>query len=93
MQLGLATNYSSSSNTPFPLQVVLISPKGTRSTIVPAMTSVSSSAFKLDFVSSNAFLDEPAKGTWTLEIADVPLAANAAAKGKLNSFKIRVLGH
>ncbi|ALN60816.1 MULTISPECIES: S8 family serine peptidase [Lysobacter] len=93
VQLGLATDYSSASNTPFPLQVVLISPKGTRSTIVPAMTSVSSSAFKLDFVSSNAFLDEPAKGTWTLEIADVPLAANAAAKGKLNSFKIRVLGH
>ncbi|SDZ08158.1 Serine protease, subtilisin family [Lysobacter sp. yr284] len=93
VQLGLATNYSSSSNTPFPLQIVLVSPKGTRSTIVPAMTSVSSSAFKLDFAASNAFLDEPAKGTWTLEIADVPLAANAAAKGKLNSFKIRVLGH
>lgn len=93
VQLGLATNYSSSSNTPFPLQVVLVSPSGTRSTIVPAMTSVSSLAFKLDFISSNAFLDEPAKGTWTLEVADVPLAAGAASKGNLNSFKIRIRGH
>jgi len=43
--------------------------------------------------SSNAFLDENASGTWTLEVTDLGQAANAASRGNLEFFKIRVLGH
>ena len=94
VQVGWSTDYShTSSTTPFPLRVTLISPSRTRSTLMPAGGSMNSAAFGLDFFSSNAFLDEPARGDWTLEIVDVPLAAGAAAKGRLSSFKIRVLGH
>ncbi|BAV99940.1 S8 family serine peptidase [Lysobacter enzymogenes] len=93
VQLGWSTDYRNDAVTPFPVQVTLISPSGTRSTVFPAMTRLSTSAFRADFFASNAFLDETGQGTWTLELADVPLAAGAASKGKLASFKIRVLGH
>ncbi|MEH6421219.1 S8 family serine peptidase [Pseudomonas sp. CGJS7] len=94
VQLGWSTNYRHASSTaPFPVQVTLISPNGTRSAVFPAMTRLSTTAFKADFFASNAFLDEAGQGTWTLELADVPLAAGAASKGSLASFKIRVLGH
>ncbi|MEI2432476.1 S8 family serine peptidase [Lysobacter yananisis] len=94
VQLGFASNYAHASSTvPFPVQVTLVSPSGTRSTVFPAMTRLNTAAFKADFLASNAFLDETGQGTWTLEVADVPLADGAASKGALASFKIRVLGH
>ncbi|MGH8082496.1 MAG: S8 family serine peptidase [Lysobacter sp.] len=94
VQLGWSSNYAHASSTlPFPVQVTLISPSGTRSTVFPAMTRLNTTAFKADFFASNAFLDEPGQGTWTLEVADVPLASGEASKGNLASFKIRVLGH
>ncbi|WP_226470726.1 proprotein convertase P-domain-containing protein [Luteimonas panaciterrae] len=46
-----------------------------------------------DFNSSNAFLDEPGPGKWTLEVADMGLKDGAAPRGQFKSFKIRVLGH
>ena len=94
VQLGWSTNYRHASSTrPFPVQVTLIAPSGTRSTVFPAMTRLNTTAFKADFFASNAFLDEAGQGTWTLEVADVPLAAGAAPSGNLASFKLRVLGH
>lgn len=74
-------------------QVELVSPSGTRSVIKPAYTTILLGTFSPDFVSSNAFLDEPGKGTWTLEVTDMNLGAGDKAVGALNSFKIRVLGH
>ncbi|MEH6418178.1 S8 family serine peptidase [Pseudomonas sp. CGJS7] len=98
VQLGLETNYALTagffSTAPSPLTVILTSPSGTKSYVVPAMTGLgATTAFTIPFIASNAFLDENGEGTWTLEVADVPLAAGAASKGNLTGFKIRVLGH
>ena len=98
VQLGLETTYPITagffSTAPSPLLVTLTSPSGTKSYVVPAMTGVgSTTAFTIPFIASNAFLDENGDGLWTLEVADVPLAAGAASKGNLTGFKIRVLGH
>jgi len=100
VQIGLVTDYTVSAppvgqtTSPLPLSVTLVSPQGTRSVVVPASMAVSSggAAFSLDLAASNAFLDENGTGTWTLEVADVPLAAGAASAGNLTSFKLRVLG-
>ncbi|UZW61460.1 S8 family serine peptidase [Lysobacter enzymogenes] len=96
IQLGWTTDYAITSGAPLPLQFVLISPSGTRSHVMPAMSYGSgdlfSPGYSIPFIASNAFLDEPGQGVWTLEVADVPLA-DAASKGALQSFKIRVLGH
>lgn len=106
VQLGLETSYPIKDtpeedpmedifgSTPSPLTVVLVSPSGTRSYVVPAMTGLgTTTGFTIPFISSNAFLDENGEGTWTVEVADVPLAAGDASKGNLTGFKIRVLGH
>ncbi len=98
VQLGLETTYPITagflSTAPSPLLVTLTSPSGTKSYVVPAMTGVgATTAFTIPFIASNAFLDETGDGLWTLEVADVPLAAGAASKGNLTGFKIRVLGH
>jgi len=100
VQLGLTTDYAvaappvGQATSPLPLSVTLVSPSGTRSVVVPASMAVSSggAAFNVDLASSNAFLDEDATGNWTLEVADIPLAAGAASAGNLTSFKLRVLG-
>ena len=91
VQLGFEANHSQVSWLSAPLSYTLISPSGTRSTVMPAMALRPTDSY--GFVSSNAFLDEVGTGTWTLEVADVPLAAGAASQGTLTSFKIRVLGH
>ncbi|MGH8082494.1 MAG: S8 family serine peptidase, partial [Lysobacter sp.] len=98
VQLGLETTYPITagflSTAPSPLLVTLTSPSGTKSYVVPAMTGVgATTAFTIPFIASNTFLDENGEGTWTVEVADVPLAADAASKGNLTGFKIRVLGH
>ncbi|WP_223224557.1 proprotein convertase P-domain-containing protein [Stenotrophomonas maltophilia] len=82
------------------LQFVLISPSGTRSVVQPAFTAIGSVSWGVqrnftnwDQLSSNAFLDEAAVGTWTLEVTDMGQAVNAASRGNVEFFKIRVLGH
>ncbi|SDX97736.1 S8 family serine peptidase [Lysobacter enzymogenes] len=100
VQIGLTTDYAvaappvNQTSSPLPLSVALVSPQGTRSVVVPASMAVASggAAFTLDLAASNAFLDEDATGNWTLEVADIPLAAGAASAGNLTSFKLRVLG-
>jgi len=79
---------------------VLVSPSGTRSVVQPAFTAIGSGTggaqsnfTSWDLLSSNAFLDENASGTWTLEVTDMGQAATAASRGNLEFFKIRVLGH
>ncbi|MEH6417497.1 S8 family serine peptidase [Pseudomonas sp. CGJS7] len=100
VQIGLTTDYVVAApavgqkSSPSPLSVTLVSPRGTRSVVVPASMAVASggAVFNLDLAASNAFLDEDATGNWTLEVADIPLAAGAASAGNLTSFKLRVLG-
>ncbi|MBO7942471.1 proprotein convertase P-domain-containing protein, partial [Streptomyces sp. S9] len=100
VQIGLTTDYTvaappvGQTTSPLPLSVTLVSPQGTRSVVVPAAMAAASggAAFNLDLAASNAFLDEDATGNWTLEVADIPLAAGAASAGNLTSFKLRVLG-
>jgi subtilisin-like proprotein convertase family protein len=85
------------------LQFVLVSPSGARSVVQPAFTSIGSGLSgsvaiqrnftNWDLLSSNAFLDETGNGTWTLEVTDMGQSANAASRGSLEFFKIRVLGH
>ncbi|WP_312107513.1 S8 family serine peptidase [Stenotrophomonas indicatrix] len=96
VQLGFRVNHSNTRQ----LQFVLISPSGTRSVVQPAFTAIGSGTGGVqrnftnwDLLSSNAFLDEAATGTWTLEVTDMGQAANAASRGSLEFFKIRVLGH
>jgi len=96
VQLGFRVNHSNTRQ----LQFVLISPSGTRSVVQPAFTAIGSGLNGVqrnftnwDLLSSNAFLDENATGTWTLEVTDLGQAANAASRGNLEFFKIRVLGH
>ncbi|MCR8715758.1 proprotein convertase P-domain-containing protein [Stenotrophomonas indicatrix] len=96
MQLGFRVNHSNTRQ----LQFVLVSPSGTRSVVQPAFTAIGSGTNGVqrnftnwDLLSSNAFLDESATGTWTLEVTDMGQAANAASRGNLEFFKIRVLGH
>lgn len=96
VQLGFRVNHRNTRQ----LQFVLISPSGTRSVVQPAFTGIGSGTGGVqrnftnwDLLSSNAFLDENATGTWTLEVTDVGQAANAASRGNLEFFKIRVLGH
>ncbi|MCX2892719.1 S8 family serine peptidase [Stenotrophomonas lactitubi] len=96
VQLGFRVNHSNTRQ----LQFVLVSPSGTRSVVQPAFTAIGSGTGGVqrnftnwDLLSSNAFLDENATGTWTLEVTDMGQAANAASRGNLEFFKIRVLGH
>ncbi|HEL4257958.1 TPA: S8 family serine peptidase [Stenotrophomonas maltophilia] len=99
VQLGFRVNHSNTRQ----LQFVLVSPSGTRSVVQPAFTSIGSGLSgsvaiqrnftNWDLLSSNAFLDETGNGTWTLEVTDMGQSANAASRGSLEFFKIRVLGH
>lgn len=96
VQLGFRVNHGNTRQ----LQFVLVSPSGTRSVVQPAFTAIGSGTNGVqrnftnwDLLSSNAFLDESATGTWTLEVTDMGQAANAASRGNLEFFKIRVLGH
>ncbi len=99
VQLGFRVNHSNTRQ----LQFVLVSPSGTRSVVQPAFTSIGSGLSgsvaiqrnftSWDLLSSNAFLDETGNGTWTLEVTDMGQSANAASRGSLEFFKIRVLGH
>ncbi|SDZ08262.1 Serine protease, subtilisin family [Lysobacter sp. yr284] len=96
VQIGLASDYPVGSTLPLkstPLVVTLVSPSGTRAIVVPAGSVPVGATMTFDLAAVNAFLDESGSGNWTVEVADTSLAAGTDAKGKLSSFKIRVLGH
>ncbi|MCF5992373.1 proprotein convertase P-domain-containing protein, partial [Xanthomonas perforans] len=76
---------------PRQLRAVLVSPSGTRSTVMtPFSTLDPGDGFVVFLTSSNAFLDEAAAGRWTLEVDDM-LADNG--KEQLQQFEMRVVGH
>jgi len=91
VQLSLASAHK----TPANLRVVLVSPSGTRSVVATPFsvldpTAYSDTGFYIDLTSSNAFLDEPSHGIWTLEVTDMSEPKTTAA---LTAFKLRILGH
>ncbi|WP_427184736.1 S8 family serine peptidase [Bordetella bronchialis] len=89
VQLRLRTTHKE----PGQLHIVLTSPAGTRSIILPAHTMVKligADEFSIDLAASNAFLDESARGTWTLQVID---AKDAAPEAAIVSWELRVLGH
>jgi hypothetical protein len=77
---------------PHQLHIELTSPSGTRSIILPALTVVRAAGdqFSIDLAATNAFLDERAKGTWTLKIID---ALDSSPSSRIVSWDLRVLGH
>uniref|UniRef100_UPI0039F064B5 S8 family serine peptidase n=1 Tax=Bordetella sputigena TaxID=1416810 RepID=UPI0039F064B5 len=91
VQLRLRTNHE---NPPGQLHIVLTSPSGTRSIILPAHTLLAlmpgQDTFSIDLAASNAFLDESARGTWTLQVVD---AKDPAPSSSILSWELRVLGH
>lgn len=92
VQLRLRTTHKD----PNRLHIALISPSGTRSIILPAGTLVmlAGDTFSIDLAASNAFLDESARGTWTLQVTDAASPASSAdAPGTIVSWDLRVLGH
>jgi len=58
--------------------------------MTPFSTLDHGDGFVVFLTSSNAFLDEPAAGCWTLEVDDM-LADNG--KEQLQEFEMRVVGH
>lgn len=88
VQLSFTTTHV----TPRNLRAVLTSPSGTKSYIQPAFTTLTPTpgGFNVDLTSSNAFLDEPSNGTWTLQVLDMVDPKTAT---NLSAFNIRVVGH
>ncbi|WP_227479781.1 S8 family serine peptidase [Xanthomonas vasicola] len=88
---GVQLYFSGTHKNPRNLRAVLVSPSGTRSTLMtPFSTLDSGDGFVVFLTSSNAFLDEPSAGRWTLEVDDM-LADNG--KAQLQEFEMRVVGH
>lgn len=88
VQLSFTTTHV----TPRNLRAILTSPSGTKSYILPAFTTLTPTpgGFNVDLTSSNAFLDEPSNGTWTLQVLDM-VDPNTATN--LSAFNLRVVGH
>lgn len=71
------------------LEIYLISPQGTKTTIM-TLTETHFAAYKDGFrFSSVAFIDENAKGVWRVEIVD----RLKKDSGTLNSLKLEIQGH
>ncbi|MGQ5524191.1 S8 family serine peptidase [Chitinimonas sp. PSY-7] len=90
VQLQLNTT----SKNPGNLRVMLVSPSGTRSIILPALTLLlpTPDGFSIDLTASNAFLDERSKGVWKLQIVDMVDPSSESTQA-ITSWKLRVLGH
>ncbi|MBB5865235.1 subtilisin family serine protease [Xanthomonas arboricola] len=84
--------FSGTHKDPRNLRTVLVSPSGTRSTVMTPFSTLDKSdeGLVVFLTSSNAFLDEPSAGRWTLEVDDM-LADNG--KEQLTEFEMRVVGH
>lgn len=88
---GVQLYFAGTHKHPRQLRAVLVSPSGTRSTVMtPFSTLDPGDGFVVFLTSSNAFLDEAAAGRWTLEVDDM-LADNG--KEQLQEFEMRVVGH
>ncbi|UXA53876.1 S8 family serine peptidase [Xanthomonas prunicola] len=88
---GVQLYFAGTHKNPRNLRAGLVSPSGTRSTVMtPFSTLDPGDGFVVFLSSSNAFLDEPSAGRWTLEVDDM-LADNG--KEQLQEFEMRVVGH
>ncbi|WP_233237537.1 S8 family serine peptidase [Bordetella sp. LUAb4] len=88
VQLRLRTTHK----IPYGLQIQLTSPSGTKSIVLPALTylkDLDGGSFSIDLTASNAFLDESARGTWTLQVIDI---MNRLPRSEITSWELRVLG-
>ncbi len=74
---GVQLYFSATHKDPRQLRVVLVSPSGTRSTVMTPFSTLDPmpDGTVVWLTSSNAFLDEPSAGRWTLEVDDM-LASN-----------------
>lgn len=93
VQLGLTTTHKNPSN----LRVILSSPGGSKSYVLTpfsaaAATPITSAGFSVDFMASNAFLNENSAGEWTLQITDVRNPTQVIGT-QLVTWKLRILGH
>jgi len=89
VQLRLRTTHK----IPYGLQIQLTSPSGTKSIVLPALTylkDLDGESFSIDLTASNAFLDESARGAWTLQVIDI---MNRLPRSEVTSWELRVLGH
>ncbi len=89
VQIRLKTTHKIPGN----LRVALVSPSGTRSIVLPALTLLmpAPDGFVIDLLASNAFLDEASKGIWKLQVMDV-LDPSSDGNAVVTSWQIRVLG-
>ncbi|NJC01092.1 subtilisin family serine protease [Xanthomonas sp. 3272] len=89
---GVQLYFSATHKDPSHLRVVLVSPSGTRSTVMTPFSTLDQApdGTVVWLTSSNAFLDEPSAGRWTLEVDDM-LADQG--KEQLEEFEMRVVGH
>ncbi|WP_429002121.1 S8 family serine peptidase [Xanthomonas campestris] len=89
---GVQLYFAGTHKDPRNLRAVLVSPSGTRSTLMTPFSTLdrSNEGVVVFLTSSNAFLDEPSAGRWTLEVDDM-LADNG--KQQLEEFEMRVVGH
>lgn len=88
VQLGFTTTHEH----PRQLRVILTSPSGTKSYVMPAFSTLTDTTggFAVDLTSSNAFLDEKSAGNWTIQVLDM---ADSSATAQLQTFNLRVVGH
>ena len=87
VQFGFATTHTMPSN----LSATLTSPSGTVSHVItPFAIYKDTAGFTVPLSSSNAFLGERARGTWTLRLTDV---SGRPVEAKLDNFQLRVVGH
>ena len=89
VQLSFTTTHK----TPKYVLATLTSPGGTESTVLTPLATLTDittgSGFSVPLTSSNAFLDEQARGVWTLKVTDI----NGSSSALLKNFNIRVVGH
>ena len=90
---NVQVSFNTTHKTPKYVLAILTSPSGTESTILTPFQTLenitSGSGFTVPLTSSNAFLDEPAGGVWTLKVTDI----NGSSSALLRNFNIRVVGH
>lgn len=93
VQLGITTTHQAPAN----LRAILTSPGGSKSYVLTPFSAAAkmpkkSAGFTIDFMASNAFLNESSAGTWTLQLTDVRDPTKVIG-AKLVTWNLRILGH
>ena len=93
VQLGITTTHQAPAN----LRAILTSPGGSKSYVLTPFSGAAkmpqgSPGFSIDFMASNAFLNESSAGTWTLQLTDVRDPTKVIG-AQLVTWNLRILGH